>query len=154
MKFTDLWNKFDKYDYIFMVCLLVLSTFSLWRVKYGFVETDEQGILAFAYAFAKGDRPIIDNWHPAHLWAVLVTPFMWIYGAFHNSFAGIYLFLRHFFVFFHMLAMVSVYYILQKHSKPAAIIASTMFAFYTPFGINSFGYNMWIVVNNISFGVI
>lgn len=136
-------------DGLYVGVLLLLVAFYLWRIKYGYVGTDEQFMLATPYRLLTGDRLIIDEWNPSQLWNVLLVPIMYIYKQFGASFDGVYLHFRLLFAVSHLAISSFLYLTLRRISKPIALICFSIMAIYVPFGIFSFGYNscgMWAVL--------
>lgn len=96
-----------KWKRVIIIVLLLLFIALCIRQRFGFDPTDESYYYALAKRFCQGDRPFIDEWYPSQLFAILLSPFYFVYTLFVPSAEGIILAGRYAYLLIQ--AVVSVY---------------------------------------------
>ena len=125
----------------FLLCGVLVALLYL-RLFFGVDGGDESFYTALAYRFALGDKPYIDEWHPAQGAALFYTPLVWLYCLLRGGTGGIMLFTRH--LYFLMIGLVGYAIFLKARSwagsRFAALLAVTYLCF-IPVGIPNISYN-------------
>lgn len=120
-----------KQSILFPALLALLSLVLAMRAFFGFCWSDESFYLTFSDRLWKGQQLMIDEWHPVQLYAVMVHPFLTIYRFFFGT-AGMYLFLRLFYVAFSFGVAVYLYSTLARlSSSGAAFLCACLYLTYS-----------------------
>lgn len=77
-----------------LIGLLVLFGFLVIRCRYSFDNLDESYYLACVDRFWKGDRPVVDEWHPTQFFFLMQLPIYSLYRLAVPNGEGVYFFFR------------------------------------------------------------
>lgn len=130
-----------KKNTFFLVLLLCVGLFLIWKCKYGIGNIDEAFYLTIPYRLYKGDALFLQEWHVSQMAGFLTLPLISLYLKTFGSTEGIVLAMRYVCVFVQCIVALFTYFRLKKLSWIGAIIASLSFVLYIPFGITALSYN-------------
>ena len=112
----------------FCVALFLLYSY---RIRFGIGHMDESFYLSIAQRFAKGDRPLVDEWHVTQLSDLfLVLPYM-LFTKVTGGTEGIMLFMRQLFVTVNALFFFVLYGKLRPY-RWYGLIAAAVFSSFVP----------------------
>lgn len=103
-------NRKNVYSYILIGILFLLLIF---RVRFGFDQSDESHYYALAKRFCNGDIPFIHEWHPSQFFAILLCPFYLAYTHFVPSGDGVILAGRYAYIVFQIIVSFYLLHILK-----------------------------------------
>lgn len=112
------------------VAVLVLTFFAfilLWRCFYSFCWSDESFYLSTVHRLYLGQKPFVDEWHPAQLDAVLILPIYRLYILINGSNDGIYLFVRLFYVAITYIVSIFTYRTLKHNYGILPAVSCALF---------------------------
>lgn len=89
------------------------------RACFGFSWTDESFYLTFVHRLLQGDHLILNEWHPAQFYSVMLLPAMWLYRNLIGV-TGIYLFFRQLCLLAAFGTALVTYRVFRKQISPAA----------------------------------
>lgn len=109
------------YSYILIGILFLLLIF---RVRFGFDQSDESHYYALAKRFCNGDIPFIHEWHPSQFSAILLCPFYLFYKHFVPSGDGVILAGRYAYVAIQIIVSLYLLHILKdkKYSWQVVVL--------------------------------
>ncbi len=125
----------------FGIILIFLSSFLLWKCKFGFGNIDESFYMTIPYRLAKGDALFLEEWHLSQMWACVLYPFVRIYLKIFGSADGIILAFRYLYTLTQIFVALFLYIRLKKINWTAGVITAVAYALYIPYGIMAFSYN-------------
>lgn len=138
--------KGKKIDYIYVGLLSIIAIVIAIRALYSFPWSDEAFYLTFTDRLIKGEKLIIDEWHPAQFYSVIVFPFIAVYQTFFGK-TGIYLFARLLTIAITYLVSVFFYFALCVIARQGtAFLSACIFLTYSR--ANIFGpsyYNLFLI---------
>lgn len=134
-------NKMRNQFWIYLLSILLVFLFLLWKCRYGFGNRDESFYLTIPYRLYQGDSLFAQEWHLSQMSSILLLPFFYAYMFIKGSTTGIILDFRYLFVCIQGIASVFLYLRLRKYSWLGAYVASIAFFLYAPFGIMALSYN-------------
>lgn len=133
--------KRNLYTIIFILVLVVIGVFLIWRNYYGIALNDESFYLTLPYRYVQGDALFKNEWHLAQMHGVILIPFVKLYIMLFGTTDGIILGFRHLYVVFHIVTTCVIYFGLRRISKLGALLSSIVYLSYIPFGIPALSYN-------------
>ena len=131
------WIKY--YDVLAVAFCIAVFMFFFIRIRYGVNRVDESFYLAIAQRFAKGDRPLVDEWQLSQLSHLFLIPFYWAFTAITGGITGIILFMRQMFLAFNLV----FYWILYMKLRGYGIwgfFATAVFSCYVPWAMFTLNY--------------
>ena len=124
-----------------VVVILILGVLLLFHCKLSFCQSDESFYTALAHRLGMGDRLIVDEWHPAQLYAPILLPFYSLFRAAVPDGTGVYLFARRMYVLFSLIVSLSFYFFLsRKTSTWAACMTAVLPLLYSRANISGPSY--------------
>lgn len=118
------------------------SALMLWRLQYGVAFTDEAYYIAMPYRFVLGDRPFADELMIHQTAGLMTTPLVWLWVKVVGSTNALVLFMRAmWFVFAAGVAFASFRFFVRLFDRPLALVLSTVYLAFMPFGIPGLSYN-------------
>lgn len=133
-------KKFNKYDLILMIGLILVFAFSCWKAHFGACGYDEAFYSSIAYKLTRGDALFINEWHGSQMSAMLIYPFVALYTWIFGSCSGMILASRIVYSFIHC-AVSAVFYVRFRKYGFAAIAAALLYALFFPYNMQCFCYN-------------
>lgn len=133
--------KNNLYTAIFLLLLVIIGVFLVWRNYFGIALNDESFYLTLPYRYIQGDALFKNEWHLAQMHGVILVPFVKLYLSIFGTTDGIIITFRHLYVFFHVITTCVIYFGLKKISKLGALLSSIVYLVYIPFGIPALSYN-------------
>ena len=127
-------------DGFFIVGVVLLLIFSLWKVRYGLGVYDEAFYLTIPYRMCHGDKLFLNEWNLSQLSALLQYPLMKLYLLIHPGTDGIVLDFRRIYVAVNFAAGLLAYRRLKKYGVGAAA-AVLLYLLYAPYNIMALSYN-------------
>ena len=127
-------------DGFFIIGMVLLLIFSLWKVRYGLGVYDESFYLTIPYRMCHGDKLFLSEWHVSQLSALLQYPLMKLYLLIHPGTDGIVLDFRRIYVAVNFAAGLLAYRRLKKYGVGAAA-AVLLYLLYAPYNIMALSYN-------------
>lgn len=127
-------------DFLFILLLAAAFTFAIWKCFYGFGGNDEAFYLTIPQRFLQGDALFTQEWHLSQMSSIFLLPFVGIYHMFADSFEGILLAARIYYVILHAVVASVVYARLRKYGY-IMVFASLFFFIYSPYDIMAYSYN-------------
>ena len=124
-----------------LALLAGLGVILLFHCRLSFCQSDESFYLALAHRLWRGDRMILDEWHPAQFYSPLLLPFYSLYRALIPSGDGVYLAARLCYTASALLCALLVYGRATKETAwPAACAASALVLLYSRANISGLSY--------------
>lgn len=133
------WKKCKEHR-AFLIGLLVIACFYLWRIRYGNAEVDEAFYLTVPFRMLKGDRLLTDEWHVAQLTGFLQALMMLLQRLLFGGMEGVVLHFRAFWLAGHLAVMTLSYALLARKNRAGAAAASWVYGLSVPFGLMAPGY--------------
>ena len=132
-------EKMKYYDVLSVVICAVVFVFFFVRVRYGINRVDESFYLTVAQRFARGERPLVDEWQLSQLSDLFLVPFYRLFVAVTGGTEGIILFMRQVF----LIANLVFYWILYGKLRTYRIwglMATAVVSFYIPWAMFTLNY--------------
>lgn len=125
-----------------ILIIIMIGIVLLVRSFYSFCGTDECFYLSTTHRFWQGDKPIIDEWNPAQMSAILTLPIYRIYMFFtKGDTEGVVLFARLSYILLTIVVALLLNYVLEKqHSKGAALCCAIIYMMYSRANIYGWSY--------------
>ena len=118
-------NKTDRLSrYLAYLIIIVSICINIWHLPMGFSSRDSSSWTGIIYRFAEGDAPIIHEWHPAQMSAILMIPFMKLFLAVTHSTDGVILYFRIIYTF--LINLPAALYLFHKEKKHGYIISAAL----------------------------
>ena len=133
-------KRFNKYDLILLIGLILILAFSCWKAHFGACGYDEAFYSSIAYKLTRGDALFANEWHGSQMSAMLIYPFAALYTWIFGSCSGIILASRIVYSFIHC-AVSAVFYARFRKYGFAAIAAALLYALFFPYNVQCFCYN-------------
>ena len=133
------WKKIKYYDVLAAVVCVAVFAFFFVRVRYGINRVDESFYLAVAQRFARGDRPLVDEWQLSQISDLFLMPFYRFFTAVTGGTEGIILFMRQMFLLFDLLFYWVLYGKLRSYGV-WGMIATAVVSFYVPWAMFALNY--------------
>ena len=127
-------------DGFFIIGMVLLLIFSLWKVRYGLSIYDESFYLTIPYRMCHGDKLFLNEWHVSQLSALLQYPLMKLYLLVHSGTDGIVLDFRRIYIAVNFAGGLLAYRRLRKYGVGAAA-AVLLYLLYAPYNIMALSYN-------------
>lgn len=121
--------------------ITAVTVLMIWRVKYGFIWSDEPYYFATAYRFVLGDIPVINDWNTGQVYSILLIPYMKLWKAMTGTeFTGLFLVSRYLYVGLQTACGLVFYRVFRKKSCIAALGGALVFMLYCRGGICTISY--------------
>ena len=125
---------------LFIVGLIAIAAFAVWKARFGFGGEDEAFYLSVPYRMFKGEKLFVNEWHGSQLSAFILYPIFKVYMLLFKTTEGIILNFRYIYIFVNAAVSAVVYSRLRQFGVPGAVAVLTYFIF-VPFNLSSLSYN-------------
>ncbi len=133
------------YDFLFILSMLLLSAFFIWKCPYGYGGGDEPFYLTLAQRLSMGDALLCDEWNLSQLSGLLLLPFYRLHRLITGSTEGIVLHFRYIYTGVQLLVTLLLYLRLRRY-RFGGLAAALVFAIYTPYDIMALSYNTFALM--------
>lgn len=131
-----------KKDIAFIGILAIFFMIYLFRAPYGVVSNDESLYLAIPYRILTGDPLLSAEWNLSQLSALILLPFFYVYHLIFNSYEGIYLVFRYFYIVVNVIIALWSWITLKKNNYGiSSYIIPLIYFLFVPYKIMAFSYN-------------
>ncbi|MBQ9844521.1 MAG: hypothetical protein IJO54_00340 [Oscillospiraceae bacterium] len=125
---------------IFLMVMLAVAIFVIWRCQFGFAQSDEFLHLSIPYRMLQGDALIAEEWHQTQLAGFVYYPVTKLIFSLLGSVDGLVFWSRVACVVMELAVAVFIYLRLKSLSWVGALVAAVSFALYTPVALTSIYY--------------
>lgn len=141
-------KRIKKYDVLFIFLFMIVFSFLLFKVRYGYIYNDEPYLLSLGYRFALGDAMLVEDWSIGQLVGFLIFPFMKLFVMLRNNTDYIVLYGRLCFILVWSLTTLYCYIRLRKYKYWAAIALMSFYLF-APLDMMTLSYNSFSLIGLI-----
>ena len=132
-------KRIASYDVLAAILCAVMFGCFLFGTRFGFRVPDESFYLAVAQRFAKGDRPLVDEWQLSQFAELMLVPLYRLFTKLTGDTAGIILFMRQVFLLVDCACYWWFYRKLRDY-RLGAVIAVAVFCGYVPSAVFALNY--------------
>lgn len=125
---------------IFVIGLIGITLFSIWKARYGFGGKDVSFYLTTPYRVTLGDKWFVDDWNLTQLSSMIIYPFVKLYITIIGSTEGTMISFRYLYIIVNLLITIYIYSKLKEFGI-GAIIGMWMYFLFVPFNNMMLSYN-------------